>query len=195
MGILNGDDMDIMLVASEIHRLVEKAIQLPAGSIFPVAYYRFLKLLTEWWQPKVSVELGVYAGGGSLHMCMGYPEGIVIGVDINAIQNDVSEMCDNFGFLHMDSVLAASEYKDIVGDVLVDILFIDTTHTYEQTMAEYNAWFPHLNVNAIIALDDLHRPGMMKAWHEIPGYHIQMDELHVCPDPLDGGFGVILYGS
>ena len=185
MGILNGDNVDTMLVASEIHRLVERAKHMPT-------FYGFLKLLTEWWQPELSVELGVYAGEGSRHMCLGYPEGIVIGVDINMVH---SEMCDNFRFLHMDSVLAASKYKDIVGDIPVDILFIDTTHTYEQTMAECNAWFPHLSENAIIVLDDLHRPGMMEAWYEIPGYHIQMDELHVCPDPIDGGFGVILYGS
>jgi len=152
-------------------------------------YYRFLELLAEWWKPRLSVELGVYGGEGSRHLCMGYPEGIVVGVDINPLQ---AQMPANFHFMQMDSVAAADEYENVVFEIPVDILFIDTTHTYEQTMAEYNAWFQYLNGNALIVMDDLHRPGMMKAWDKIQGYHVLLNQLHVCPDPVDGGFGVVI---
>jgi len=191
--------MNYMLAADEIYKLAKKAYYLPIypdPRFPPSLYYRFFELLTEWWKPGMSVELGLCGGGCSLHMVLGYPDGIVLGVDFTDDYPDnrkhLEATCENFKFLHMDSITAAEEYQVLYPDIYVDILFIDTNHTYEHTMAEYNAWFPNLNGNAIIVLDDLHRLGMMKAWYEIPGHHILLDELHVGDTPTDGGFGCIL---
>ena len=45
----------------------------------PSEYYKFLKLLARYQQPNLSVELGVCGGGGSLHLAMGWQQGIVVG--------------------------------------------------------------------------------------------------------------------
>ena len=73
----------------------------------------------------------------------------------------------------------------------MDILFIDTDHTYDRTMGEFTAWKPFLSKKAIVCLDDLFRPGMEDAWNELPGTKIRLDHLHDGQYPEGGGFGVI----
>ena len=158
----------------------------------PSLYYRFLEALAQRKQPNLSVELGLCGGGASLHMAIGWPFGKVIGVDIRLEYPDnisfILEHYPNFEFWQMDSVESAS---DIVDDV--DILFIDTVHTYEQTMAEFGAYWPRMAKDSIVVLDDLFREGMDRVWDELPGLEkIRLDKLHVGGGPTDGGFGVIL---
>lgn len=183
-----------VVIENEILRMsthIDRIARYPDPRFPPSPYYKFLRLLTEWWKPNLSVELGLCGGGGSLHMALGYPEGTVVGIDISDDYPEqrkyIEEICKNFMYIRTDSVEAAK----VEFGKPVDILFIDTVHTYERTMAEYNAWFPKLNGNAIIVLDDLHRNGMMQAWNEIKGYHIQMDYLHPGGGE-DGGLGVII---
>lgn len=158
----------------------------------PSPYYRFLALLAEYTQARLSVELGVCGGGGSLHLAM-FSQ-VVVGVDVTMAEYQsnirwIKRNYPNFHFLQGDSILSASQIYDAFGDI--DILFIDTTHTYEQTMAEFRAYQPYLSPNAIICLDDLYRQGMDRAWNEIPGNKIRFDFLHPSQSPTDGGFGVI----
>jgi len=169
----------------------------------PSAYYRFLRLLAEEACPNLSVELGVCGGGGSLHLALGWPEGIVVGVDVTPAdagdwverKTYVIEFCSNFRYWHGDSSESAALVHEEYGDV--DILFIDTTHTYEQTRREFTAWQPHLSDHAVVCLDDMFFPGMDRIWAELPGRKIRLDMLHdssVGPDGYgSGGFGVI-YG-
>lgn len=157
----------------------------------PSPYYRFLKLLAEHMQSRLSVELGVCGGGGSLHLAMA--SSIVIGVDIALEYEDniryIKREYPNFHFLHGDSVDSARNIGNAFGEI--DILFIDTTHTYDQTMAEYNAYEPFLSDRAIVCLDDLFRGGMDRVWAEMPDNKVRLDDLHYSQSPTDGGFGVV----
>lgn len=162
----------------------------------PSVYYRFLYKLAEHMEPKVSVELGLCGGGASLHLALGCETGLVIGVDVS---NDwpenvqhVQDTCPNFRFWRMDSIDAVVHFVRTVRST-VDILFIDTVHTYQRTMAEFDAWRPLLSPTAVVLLDDLFREGMNKVWAELPGYKLRMDKLHIGGSRTDGGFGV-LYG-
>jgi cephalosporin hydroxylase len=95
----------------------------------------------------------------------------------------------NFHFSHGDSVDSARNIYITFGEI--DLLFIDTTHTYNQTMAEYNAYKPFLSSKAVVCLDDLFRQGMDKVWAEMPETKARFDFLHPSQSPTDGGFGVI----
>lgn len=154
-------------------------------------YYRFLKLLAEEMGSRLSVELGLCGGGGSLHLAMSSAR--VIGVDITLEYPDnirwIRRNYDNFEFLHGDSVQVAPIIFEAKGEI--DVLFIDTTHTYKQTKAEYDAYTPYLSDTAIVCLDDLFRPGMDQAWAEMPETKARFDFLHPSQSPTDGGFGVI----
>lgn len=159
----------------------------------PSPYYRFLERLAGAMHPRLSVELGVCGGGGSLHLALGWPRGLVIGIDVTKEYPDnidyIYNTVSNFQLWLGDSIDLAEAVNQSYGPT-VDILFIDTIHTYERTLAEFNAWQPVLAEGAVVVLDDLHRQGMTEAFEAIPGEHIRLDDLH--PGWDEGGFGVVL---
>jgi len=181
-----------MSIIRDALRLMDTYEIYPNSMFPPSPYYRFLRGLAAAKRPAVSVELGVCGGGGSLHLALGYERGRVLGIDIgNEYPTHIrfiEEHCPNFEFMLADSIQVATKI-----DAIVDILFIDTIHTYERTMAEWNAWSSLLADGAIVCLDDLNRPGMMDAWNELPKGSIKMTlyRLHPPASPTDGGFGVI----
>ena len=160
----------------------------------PSPYYRFLRLLAANAHPALSVELGVSGGGASFHLAVGWPDGQVVGVE-NADGSDferenwqhVAERCPNWTLWRGDSVDGAPEIAKVYGEV--DILFVDTVHTIERTVAEWRAWEPFMAGTAVICLDDLHRPGMQEAWDWLPWEKVRLDDLHPGGNG-DGGFGV-----
>ena len=130
----------------------------------PSAYYRFLRLLAQAVQPSLSVELGLGGGGASFHLSIGWPSGTVVGVERDpgsdwerANWAYVTERCPNFARWQGDSVESAPEIARAYGPV--DVLFIDTQHTHEQTMAEWAAWEPFMAERAVVCMDDLFRWG------------------------------------
>lgn len=157
----------------------------------PSVYYRFLMLLAQEFKPEVMVELGVCGGGGSLHLCLGNPDGKVIGIDIAAIpeaqDKSIKAMVGNFEFYLGDSTELAQPIFSRFGRV--GILFIDTTHTKEQTIAEFEAWKPYLADTAIVCFDDLFRPEMEGFWEWLPEPKLRLDQLHSGAEK-GGGFGV-----
>lgn len=162
----------------------------------PSLYYRFLKMISRNIKSRLSVELGVAGGGGSLYLAMG-SWGQVVGVDldyINHVENIeyVKKEFKNFIFWEMDTVASAKPVYDTFGEV--DILFLDSVHTFDQTTKEYLAYKPYLSDKAVICLDDLHRTEMVDVWNwftENVGKGLRLDFLHSGSPNVDGGFGVI----
>lgn len=158
----------------------------------PSPYYRFLKILAQNLQPKLSVELGVCGGGGSFHLSIGWPQGKVIGVDLARDHpentNWMISQCPNFEFWLGDSVHSAEAIYRGFG--AVDILFLDSVHTFEHTRAELEAWRPYLSDRAVVLFDDLLRPEMVGFWEWLPEPKFREDRLHDGAE-MGGGFGVI----
>jgi len=102
----------------------------------------------------------------------------------------IEDNFDWFNFILGDSIKEAREIYDFY-EMPIDILFIDTVHTYENTMKEFRAWKPYLSKNAVVCLDDLFRPGMDEAWKELPGNKLRLDFLHDGQYPEGGGFGIL----
>jgi len=158
----------------------------------PSPYYRFLKRLAEHLQPGLSVVLGVCGGGCCLHLALGNPQGRVVGVDF-AYDHDeqikhIYSVCPNFTFWHGDSVFDVGQIVSDFGKP--QIVFVDTTHTYHQTMTEFNTWCDYLADDWIMCFDDLFRPGMEQAWNELPSPKVRLDALHTGAEE-GGGFGVV----
>jgi predicted O-methyltransferase YrrM len=159
----------------------------------PSLYYRFFWLLAMYHKPRLSIELGLCGGGGSLHLALGHPDGTVVGIDLIDDHPDnlahIKENFHNFHYWQGDSVKDAAEISHRYGKV--DILFIDTIHTLEQTIDEWDAWLPYLSRRAIVCLDDLYRPGMEEAWAQMPDPKLRLDCLHCGTPGVGGGFGVV----
>lgn len=170
----------------------DKALRMspyPNPNFPPSLYYRFLRVLTQELKPDLAVELGVAGGGGSLHMCLGCQDTIVVGIDIIKEMPDninyISLRCPNFEFWLGDSVELAKDIYEEHGPV--DLLFVDTIHTEARTWQEYNAWLPYLGDNAIVCFDDLLREEMGTFWDDLSEPKLRLDNLH---DISEGGFGV-----
>lgn len=158
----------------------------------PSPYYRFLRLLAAEMNSRLSVELGVCGGGGSLHLAMTSEVAVGIDVTYHEYEDNVEWLETNYQNLYLftgDSMDLALYTYGCFGEI--DILFIDTIHTYERTMAECKEWGPYLSDKAVVILDDLFRPGMQEAWDEMPKPKMRFDFLHPSQSPTDGGFGVI----
>lgn len=178
-----------------LQALAQKALNerpFPETMFPPSAYYRFLKHLAAEMKPTLSVVLGVCGGGCCLHLAQGHSMGRVVGVD-DAFDHPehityIKQNYANFTFWLGDSVYSAPEIAKDFGPV--DILFIDTVHTYQRTMSEYDTWRPYLSNRAVVCLDDLYRPGMLQAWNELPAPKLRLDALHDGAED-GGGFGVL----
>lgn len=158
----------------------------------PSPYYRFMRILAQNLQPRLSVELGVCGGGGSFHLAIGWPQGEVVGVDL-AFDHEsnigfIWSKCPNFHFWKEDSIKAAPIIYEKYGEI--DILFLDSVHTFEHTTAELKTYRPYLSDKAIVLLDDLFRPDMAGLWESLPGQKLRMDTLHDGAES-GGGFGAI----
>ena len=156
----------------------------------PSPYYRFLRQLAATMQPRLSVELGVCGGGGSFHLLLGWPLSPVVGIDKDVEyplnMTFIRERYPNFDLRRGDSVELAPEIYGEYGQV--DILFIDTIHTYERTLAEFNAWQPYLSRRAIVCLDDLNRVEMGTIFEDLPGTKMRLNALH---PGAEMGFGIL----
>jgi predicted O-methyltransferase YrrM len=179
----------------QLEQLARESLKLapyPNPNFPPSLYYRFLRTLADFKKSKLSVVLGVCGGGDSLHLAMGYPSGVVVGVEKGNDYADnikyITEKFPNFIFWKGDSVESAKAIFKRFGPV--DILFIDTIHTYERTFLEFNTWFPYLDKNAVVCLDDLLRVEMKGVWEDMPGEKFRADFLHYSQEN-EGGFGVI----
>lgn len=178
-----------------------RALQTEAWSLRPLdgpqwppsVYYRYLALIAQRKPANVFVELGTCGGGCSRTVAMMSPKTKVISIDVTKHENvKQMESIPNFTFLLGDSVELASK---VGAENKVDLLFIDTVHTYERTMAEFKAWKPYMTPGGIMCFDDLHRPGMRKLWDDLPGTKTGFDDLarmHIGGSPTDGGFGALI---
>lgn len=187
------------MIPDDIRRMAKESLDLPwyNRDVFPPSdYYKFMYLLAFELKPSLSVELGVCKGGGCFHLAMGHPNGKVIGVDRANDWPDklsfVMHHCLNFEFWPMDSVESAG-CIDIEAFGRVDILFIDTIHTYDQATAEFNAYMPLLAKGAVVLLDDVCASKMENVFDNLAPDrpHIRLDFLHP-RGRVGGGFGVIL---
>lgn len=169
----------------------------PDARFPPAVYYRFLRALAEHVKPSMSVELGVACGGGLLHLALGWPDGLAIGVE-HGNQHLANIACilnryRNTRIIFGDSRRSFNAcWFDGFKPNCVDILFIDTVHTYEHTTEEFAVWQPYLKQGAVVCMDDLYRPRMIDFWNELPYEKIRLDWLHISGSPTDGGFGAFI---
>lgn len=172
-------------------------------------YYRFFYHLSKWLQPKLVVELGGWQGTAAAHLAAGYPEGIVITIDHHTDSGDkfnqmrmleAGERYRNIQYVRgwSNPVAAARERGNhSLGDVpsalhkveqigKIDILFIDSWHTYDNAMLDWRYYKPLLNSPALVICDDIQAgeiegspiSGMMRFWDELPEPKFLNGNLH-----------------
>lgn len=167
------------------------------SELFPhITYYRFHRELIKLVQPEVAVELGVAAGGTSLHMCVGCPEAKVIGIDrarpdkwdkhIAYIENTHK----NYEFWQMDTVMGARRMWERYQKPVVGYLYVDALHEKKQVYLELRSFKRLMLDGAIVVFDDLYlTQDMQEMWAGLPFTEkIRLDFLHV-----EVGYGAAIW--
>lgn len=145
-------------------------------------YYRFLHKLA----PKIStyLELGCRNGAAAYHVAMGNKSAQVYCIDHK----------DQMSVYHPNIHFYLTDTRDPGMPKFLnkqfDVIFVDSTHTYEQVKAEYDLWRPHVAPGGVMLFDDISEyQGLRDFWDEVrqtePG--IAAPILH----PHSWGFGIL----
>lgn len=122
-------------------------------------YYYFLYLLAKEMKAQVAVELGTYIGTSAKHIAAGMPGGSVLTVDVNP--DAAVQVAKEPVYSNILAVTGNSAFYDWPGKP-IDILFLDTEHSYNTTIANWRRWAPHVIVGGVILFDDASLDDEMK---------------------------------
>jgi predicted O-methyltransferase YrrM len=161
-------------------------------------YYRFFWHLAKMLQPRLIVELGGWQGTAAAHFADGHRIARVMTVDHHTDPGDeinrqkMLEACEVFS-----NIIYLERGNHALGDALsvrprikhagkIDILFIDSWHTYENAMLDWEYYEPLLNSPALVICDDIQDgeiagapiSGMLRFWSELPEPKFLNGNLH-----------------
>jgi len=105
---------------------------------------------------KTLLELGVRSGVSTRAFLLGckVTGGHLWSVDISEIRVPNIHFGDDWGLSEFWTFTQHMNDLDYEWDKPLDLLFIDTSHTYEQTLAELNKFTPYVKRNGIVLLHD-----------------------------------------
>lgn len=123
---------------------------------------RFLAQLICLRKPRVVVELGCFVGWASVHMALALesqsPAGRLICVDIfepaltatgaNLLRHQVKDRCTLLLGGSLDSAVVAQMPPQL------DLVFLDSSHSYPETLKEMRAYLPRLSSTGCMVLHD-----------------------------------------
>lgn len=138
---------------------------------------RFLSQLVFYRKPAVVVELGCFVGWASAHLAIALQatgHGKLYCVDCD--QKNLDATVTNLKRLGLDGVtntlLGKSTEETVLGALpdKIDILFIDTSHTYRDTIDEILLYSPRMGERGCMVLhDSISYPGVRRAIAEMSG--------------------------
>ncbi len=162
-------------------------------------YYRFLYRLGRHHPSTRLVELGCHYGAGLLHFCAGCLDPVkwdggdmkfvATGIDVTQkIKPEIVAELFNTSFIHGSSIDNVIVNK--FADESLDVVFIDTDHTYKTTAEEFRLWLPKAKPGGLILFDDIEAPeyadGCGRFFKELEGEKLSLPHLH----PDNWGFGI-----
>ena len=147
------------------------------------AYVRFFYAWVEQTQPQLVVETGTDQGRSGIHLAMGHPGTKVVSIDID---HACAGHLNAFGLHNVEAVTANSTYTfSRFKDRSIDLLFLDSLHTYEHVTREIELFLPKMRKGGLVFMDDIHLGDTMeRAWADIEFPKREISELHFT------GFGV-----
>ena len=108
--------------------------------------------------PNTIVELGVRGGESTFafERAARLTGASVVSVDVN--ETSYTSEYDDWRFVRADDIEFAERFKEWCSEhdvgSSIDVLFVDTSHHYDHTVTEINAWFPHLGNGAVVLFHD-----------------------------------------
>jgi hypothetical protein len=177
-----------------LKRLINKAINaMPPVELLRICgeyyepYYHLMYLLASRLDNGFCVELGVHTGRGVASMAMANRHNLIVGFDTSfkTELNGVLESYPNILFFQRASMPVPIDVNRPI-----NILHIDTEHSYSMAKAEFEAYQPYLAKGAAVLFDDLHAmdDDVMRYFKSLPYKKWNDDRLHP-----SCGYGVLIY--
>lgn len=145
------------------------------------SYYQFLWELVKRHQPGRILEIGIDKAGSSFCLAVGNPLGRVFSMDVNVgVCENARTLARHHGvsnltILHHDSLKAESALFECP----LDVLFLDSWHSFDQVYREYEKYRPYVKEGGIILFDDIkYSKEMEVAWAYIMDPKVDLSELH-----------------
>lgn len=146
-------------------------------------YYLYLQALVRILKPRLVLELGTDIGRSAAFMMTALPEGSRL-VTVEIGSQERTDIAPWKGDPRLWAVQGDSRDLSIYGmkDLrFIDLLYIDSDHTFEQVSAEWDSYRHFLSPGAVVAMDDIHlNPGMERFWASLPYPKVDADRgVHV----------------
>lgn len=154
-----------------------------------VLYYRFLYELARRLNPRLILETGTKAGHSAAHFAAGCSTATVVTIDVKA---SAAEAIKALGLSNLRFILGDS--RRVAGTVLscgvdLDVLFLDSAHTYDVVSAEYEIYQPRVKKGGLILLDDIHlNRDLERFWDSLSIDKLEINHLHT---EHGAGFGIL----
>lgn len=113
-------------------------------------------------RPKLVVELGTRGGDSTKALlkasCLVGAEMLSVDIDDCSTVMENSEFKSNWHFIQANDIIFAGEFQEWCKKnnfpESIDILFIDSSHKYDHTLHEIQAWFPFLSKKSKVIFHD-----------------------------------------
>lgn len=174
---------------------VDKPLDVPhLDALFQEApsaiYYRFIFHLIQYMQPSLAVELGIWYGRCTAHMAAAQKNCRVVAVDCSIMAEAVE---NTKPYANVELIAGRSTQPELLcrfDDKSIDLLFIDTTHDFDQVTTELRTWHGKIKPGGVVLIDDIsENQSMVRAWDAIKDMFpnsVSLPHLH------HSGFGAII---
>lgn len=142
-------------------------------------YYRFLYELFKELRPGAVLECGTRHGHSAVHMASGYAAANVVTIDMDPKSKEkvAAFPTPNVVALTGNTLALFDEVKSRMP--AIDVLFLDSDHTYEVAFGEYRLYRPLVRDGGLILMDDVRiNPGLERAWAQIVDPKVEAPFLH-----------------
>ena len=152
-------------------------------------YYNLFYILAKELKPQAVVELGSWQATGAAHFAEGNPEAKVITIDIHKDDKiaqeraiEAANFLDNLYYINKWTWDAIEDVKKILGNLTIDILFIDAWHNKEMATKEWKLYQPLLSEPALVICDDItdahNFEGMYEFWDQFKYLKFLNEKVH-----------------
>lgn len=120
--------------------------------------------------PDNPIVINIGAGIGTSGLCFmeARPDLILYSIDVNDFPNPYGGLVNERTAMRDNGFLEQSRFHQILGDSaqvgkdwtggLIDMVFVDGEHTWDQVTADVQNWLPHVKQGGIMAFHDYHSP-------------------------------------
>ncbi len=146
---------------SELHKRASANVEL----------CELLYRIAQFTKPQHILELGSCLGVSGLSLKLGAPQASMVSIEGNSFLSGESEkLFSEYGLSRVHCMhCTVEDYLEGPELPLADLVYVDASHTYDQTKAYVHKLLAHgTRPEALIILDDIHwSSGMYRAWNEI----------------------------